>query len=158
MYAYSLNYVLAYFLTLYQFSSTLSTLISLTHSASHTLSLCLSLSFTLTLSMHPLSLLHSPSLSLPACTLSPSLTQGKLLTDPGVAESGSHNKPYHSDPTGKFGPMVLHNVGYGTQTTDGNSITNRDEVSFYTVFVLLVIVIICSFLLYSSISFPILNL
>ena len=25
--------------------------------------------------------------------------------------------------------MMLHNVGYGTQTTDGNSISNRDEVS-----------------------------
>jgi hypothetical protein len=25
--------------------------------------------------------------------------------------------------------VVLHNVGYGVMTTDGNSINNRDEVS-----------------------------
>jgi senataxin len=53
---------------------------------------------------------------------------GLLFTDESVITSGSHKKPYHDHPSGKFGPMVLHNLFYGRQDKEGTGLLNKEEV------------------------------
>jgi hypothetical protein len=54
---------------------------------------------------------------------------GRLQTDDRILSTGSHETPYHADPSGRFGPVVLHNLEHGREGTDGKSVCNTDEVS-----------------------------
>lgn len=38
--------------------------------------------------------------------------------------------PYHSDPSGRFRPFVLHDLRHGRQTREGDSIRNDAEVLY----------------------------
>lgn len=54
---------------------------------------------------------------------------GRLRTDEKQS-SGSHDKPYHHDPSGRFRPFVLHDVRHGRERLEGMSVSNADEVQY----------------------------
>ena len=62
--------------------------------------------------------------------------QGRLLNDPRMVASqgrnrltkGSHWKPFHDDPSKRYGPLVWHDFYSGRQEIIGTSYRNPQEV------------------------------
>lgn len=54
----------------------------------------------------------------------------KLRTDEHLLSGAARDKAYHQDKSGRFRPLVLHDVHYGREEQEGLSILNRAEASY----------------------------
>lgn len=66
----------------------------------------------------------------PVIALYPSVRfYGNMLrTDPSVTADRSHWRPFHKDY--RFGPAVFHDISYGTERAERNSVANDAEVAY----------------------------
>ena len=55
---------------------------------------------------------------------------GKLTTDSKMILLKSHEKPFHSDSSGRFRPFVFHDLDYGSECLEGNSYSNQAEAQY----------------------------
>lgn len=53
-----------------------------------------------------------------------------LKTDSNILLSSSHVKPYHVHESGRYRPIVFHNIAYGVEFVTGSSIQNAEEAKY----------------------------
>ncbi|KAJ1399465.1 AAA domain-containing protein, partial [Ochromonadaceae sp. CCMP2298] len=85
----------------------------------------------LQLAGHPVLMLDTQFRMHPAIAAYPSqrFYQGRLKTAPSVLTGTSHAKPYHSDPSGRFKPLLFHDVD-SYESQEGSSTCNTIEAQY----------------------------